>query len=188
MWRGLPIHVGREEVRMARLDQILFADAGTRLSRDLRRMQALRDWGHARLARFYSRLIQRRYGIFISPLAQVATSTRFPHPTGIVIGEGAIVHEGVTIFQNVTLGGARLGDWQAGNYPEIGTGTTIFAGAVILGRIRVGRSCTIGANSVVLDDIPDGATAVGAPARVVRQAAHRTEPVSVLLSSRGTSP
>ncbi|MBK5970765.1 hypothetical protein CCR91_18875 [Thiorhodovibrio winogradskyi] len=52
-------------------------------------------------------------------------------------------------------------------YPEVGRNTVIFAGAVVVGNIRVGCNCRIGANSVVLDDVPDNSTAVGAPARVI---------------------
>lgn len=147
---------------MARLGQLFFAEANLRITRDIARMQSLQQRGHKRLALLLSRLIQRRYGVFVSPFARFGKGVHFPHPTGIVIGDGA------KIYQNVTLGGARLGDWQNNNYPEVGARTVIFAGAVIVGRIRIGAGCTIGANSVVLCDVPDGATAVGAPARILR--------------------
>ncbi|GBO83165.1 hypothetical protein [Marinobacter salsuginis] len=62
-----------------------------------------------------------------------------------------------------------MGDWQAGNYPTIGAGTVIFAGAVVVGNISIGKNCIIGANSVVLRDVPDNSVCVGAPARVVSQ-------------------
>lgn len=137
-------------------------------------MQSLERRGYRQLAQIVSRLIQRRYGVFISPHARFGEGVHFPHPTGIVIGDGVVVGDKVTIYQNVTLGGARLGDWQKGNYPEIGPGSVIFAGAVIVGKARIGANCTIGANAVVLDDIPDGATAVGAPARVIRRSAPQT--------------
>lgn len=151
---------------MGKLDRLLFPDATGRMRRDVARMQRWRNRG--RIATLMSRLIQRRYGVFISPLAQLGEGVHFPHPTGIVIGEGVVIGDRVSIYQNVTLGGARIGDWQQNNYPEIGADTVIFAGAVIVGRIRIGAGCTIGANSVVLADVPDGATAVGAPARILR--------------------
>ena len=91
-----------------------------------------------------------------------------PHPTSIVIGEGVVIGENVTIYQNVTIGGRVIGDWRKGNYPTVLGNTVIFAGAVIVGKVQIGRNCVIGANSVVTTDIPDNATAVGAPARVVR--------------------
>ena len=78
-----------------------------------------------------------------------------------------IVEENVVIFQSVTLGGARMGDFQCNNYPAIGAGTVIFSGTAIVGKVRVGRNCVIGANSVVLSDVPDNSVCVGAPARIV---------------------
>ena len=92
---------------------------------------------------------------------------RLKHPVGIVIGSGVSIGEHVTIFQNVTLGGRRMGDGGGEKYPSIGDGTVIFAGAVVLGDVRIGKNCTIGANAVVLQDVPEGATAVGVPARVL---------------------
>jgi serine O-acetyltransferase len=123
--------------------------------------------GNIALVNWCSRCLQR-YSIFVAAGAVVDPTVRFPHPTGIVIGNGVRVGRNVTIFQNVTLGGARVGDGANGNYPSIGDDTTIFAGCVVVGDISVGRNCTIGANSVVLHDVPDNSVAVGAPARVVR--------------------
>jgi serine O-acetyltransferase len=80
-----------------------------------------------------------------------------------------VIGENVKIFQNVTLGGARSGDWRSKSYPVIGDDTTIFAGAVVIGRITVGRNCIIGANAVVTRDVPDNATAVGIPARIIQK-------------------
>lgn len=91
-----------------------------------------------------------------------------PHPTSIVIGEGVTIESNVKIYQGVTLGGRIIGDWENGNYPHIHDNTVIFSGAVIVGKVIIGRNCIIGANSVVTTDIPDNSTAVGAPARVVK--------------------
>ena len=132
--------------------------------RGLRACQKRQWWG---LAKVLANHIQRRYGLFLPPRLPIPRSTKFPHPHGIVIGEGVGLGERVIIYQNVTLGGARRGDWQAGCYPTVGDDTTIFAGAVIVGAITVGRNCVIGANAVVLRDVPDGHTAVGAPARLI---------------------
>lgn len=126
-----------------------------------------RGWN--RLARYCSLWIARRSGNFVSPKSSVSPSVRFPHPTGIVIGEGVVCEAGVTIFQNVTLGGARSGDQAARNYPVIENNAVVFAGAVVVGRVTIGRDAVIGANSVVLSSIPEGATAVGAPARIVEK-------------------
>ncbi len=93
---------------------------------------------------------------------------KLKHPIGIVVGEGVVIEPNVVLFQNVTLGGARMGDAAISSYPTIGAGTVIFAGAVVVGKITIGRDCIVGANAVVTRDVPDGATVVGAPARVIR--------------------
>lgn len=118
------------------------------------------------LVRAVSRRLQG-YGLFISPRAKIGAGLRMPHPVAIVIGEGVVLENDVTIFQSVTIGGRKLGDMKNGNYPNIGSGTVIFAGVVVIGKVRIGKNCVIGANSVVTSDIPDGATAVGAPAQVL---------------------
>lgn len=122
--------------------------------------------GNRRLAAWASARLQGR-GLYISPKAKLAATIKQPHPTGIVIGDGVIVADDVVIYQSVTLGGRRRGDWQAGRYPSVGANTVIFAGAVLAGNVRIGRGCTIGANAVVISDVPDGATAVGVPARII---------------------
>lgn len=125
-----------------------------------------------RLASFVANRLQKTQGVFISPKACFDTTLSLRHPVGIVIGEGVKLGKNVVIYQNVTLGGARLGDAKANNYPEIGDNTVIFAGAVVVGQVVVGNNCTIGANSVVISNIPDGCIAVGAPARVIKRIDH----------------
>lgn len=123
--------------------------------------------GFGRMASLFFRKLQTDYGIYISPKAEVAIGLKLPHPTGIVIGEGAILGRNVTIFQQVTIGGARIGEGAREGYPRIGDDTVLFAGAKLIGNITVGRSCLIGANAVVNENIPDNSTAVGVPAKVV---------------------
>ena len=119
------------------------------------------------LAKLTANRMQRRFSIYISPLAELHPSVDFRHPTGIVIGEGVRIGKGSVIYQNVTLGGARSGDAERSAYPIVGENTTIFAGAVLVGKIRIGNDCIIGANAVVTSDVPDGSTAVGVPARII---------------------
>lgn len=151
----------------------LLGGAYYRVSRYVRLIARLRSSGRRRLAWILAARLNLKYGVYVSSRADVPGSTRMPHPTSIVIGEGVKLGEKVTLYQNVTLGGARRGDWKAGNYPEVGDGTTIFAGAVVVGAVKIGRHCVIGANSVVTNDVPDYSTAVGAPARVVRVASEK---------------
>ncbi len=98
--------------------------------------------------------------------ARIGPGLYTPHPFGIVIGAGVRIGRNVAILQRVTLGRAGLDHV----YPVIGDSVEIGAGAAILGAIRIGDGARIGANSVVLKDVPAGAVAVGAPARVIERA------------------
>jgi serine O-acetyltransferase len=82
----------------------------------------------------------------------------FPHPVGIVIGDGATIGRNVRIYQNVTLGLTANG---VGAYPTIEDGVSIYAGAVVIGGITVGAGAVIGANAFVSRDVPAGAVVVG---------------------------
>lgn len=117
-------------------------------------------------ARWLQGKLRREFGCYISLKAEIGEGLRLPHPVGIVVGDGARIGKECAIYQHVTLGGARVGDWQAGNYPTLDDGVTIFAGSVVLGSVRVGSNAQIGANSVVLTDVPASRIAVGAPAMI----------------------
>ena len=105
-------------------------------------------------------------GIEIHPWAQIASGVFIDHGMGVVIGETAVVEEDVVLFHGVTLGGT--GKDQGKRHPTVLKGAMVAAHSQILGPITIGRNSKIGAGSIVLQDIPDNATAVGAPARVVR--------------------
>lgn len=102
-------------------------------------------------------------GCHISVAAEIQPGLSMPHATGVVIGEGAKIGKGVTIYQNVTIGtsGAQRG------YPTIEDGVTIYAGAVVVGAVSVGQGAVIGANAVVIRDVPSNGIAVGVPARFI---------------------
>ena len=89
-------------------------------------------------------------------------STSLPHPVGIVVGHDVTVGSNVRIQQNVTLGRPRP-DPDAG-YPTVEDDVSIGAGSVVLGEVTLGKGCTVGANSVVLESVSAGTTVVGAPA------------------------
>jgi len=101
---------------------------------------------------------------YISPLAQIGPGLRLCHATGIVVGKGAKIGANVTIYQNVTIGQK---DQNSEAFPVIEDGVMLYAGACVLGDIELGENAVVGANAVVLQDIPKNTSAVGAPARIV---------------------
>lgn len=119
-------------------------------------------------ANFLARLNLMVNSCDIHPEAVIGPGFMIAHPTGAVIGRSVIGRD-VTIQQNVTLGMRQfVGDeTDPANYPTIGDNACISAGAVILGPIRIGNGALIGANAVVLQDVPDHCTAVGVPARII---------------------
>tara|TARA_R110001583_G_scaffold73469_1_gene204406 strand:+ start:7584 stop:8075 length:492 start_codon:yes stop_codon:yes gene_type:complete len=113
------------------------------------------------------RKIIRNFGCYLSKKAIIGKNVKFRHPVGIVIGDGVTIGNDVLIYQNVTLGAARIGEGAKGFYPQIANGVTIFAGAKILGSITIGENSSIGANAVVLKDVPPNSIAVGIPAKIL---------------------
>ena len=103
-------------------------------------------------------------GIEIHPAAVIGRNLFIDHGTATVIGETAMVGDDVTIYHNVTLGGGRP-DATGRRHPAIGSGVMLGAGAQILGAVTVGDGSKIGANAVVVHDVPPHATVVGVPAR-----------------------
>ncbi len=85
-------------------------------------------------------------------------SVKFPHPVGIVIGDGVRIGKNVQIYQNVTIG---LRSHDAKDYPEIEDDVFIYTGAMILGGIRIGRGSEIGAHAIVTHDVPPGSLVKG---------------------------
>jgi len=118
------------------------------------------------LARCHSNLARFVTGIEIHPGAQIGRRVFIDHGMGLVIGETAVVEDDVVLFHGVTLGGT--GNHTGKRHPTVKKGAMISAHAQILGPVTIGENAKIGAAAVVLTDIPEGATAVGLPARVVR--------------------
>lgn len=117
------------------------------------------------LARMVSQYCKRRTGIEIHPAAKIAAGVFIDHGSGVVIGETASVGEGTVIYQGATLGGT--GKQSGKRHPAVGRNCVISAGAKVLGNITVGDYAKVGANAVVLCDVPPYATAVGVPARII---------------------
>ncbi|MFT7880027.1 MAG: serine O-acetyltransferase [Sulfurimonas sp.] len=118
------------------------------------------------LPRFISAIGQFLTTVDIHPAAQVGRRVFIDHGVGVVIGETAIIGDDVVIYQQVTLGGVSLN--QGKRHPTIGNNVVIGAGAKVLGNITIGDEAKIGANSVVIKNVPARATAVGIPARVLQ--------------------
>lgn len=114
------------------------------------------------LARLISQLGRFFTGIEIHPGAKIGKGLFIDHGMGVVIGETAEIGYNVTIYHGVTLGGT--GKDKGKRHPTIGNNVIIGCGAKILGPISIGDGAKIGANSVVLKNVPKGKTAVGIPA------------------------
>jgi serine O-acetyltransferase len=118
------------------------------------------------LGRFTSHVGRWLTGIEIHPGARIGSCVFIDHGMGVVIGETAEVGDGCTIYQGVTLGGTTLTPGTK-RHPTLGAGVVVGAGAKVLGGFTVGEGARIGSNSVVVREVPPGATVVGIPGRVV---------------------
>lgn len=115
------------------------------------------------LARLISQISRFFTGIEIHPGAKIGRGLVIDHGMGVVIGETAEIGDNVLLYHGVTLGGT--GKDKGKRHPTIGNNVVIGAGAKVLGPIYIGSNSKIGANSVVLNNVPEGATAVGIPAK-----------------------
>ncbi len=119
------------------------------------------------LARVLSTFARWITGIEIHPGAKIGRRFFIDHGMGVVIGETAEVGDDVTLYHGVTLGGTT---WNKGKrHPTLLDGVVVGAGAKVLGPIVIGRNARIGSNAVVTKEVPDGATAVGIPGRIITQ-------------------
>ncbi len=124
-------------------------------------------WGHRLrwLARFTAHIGRFLTGIEIHPGATIGRRFFIDHGMGVVIGETAEIHDDVTLYHGVTLGGTS---WNKGKrHPTLENGVVIGAGAKVLGPITIAAGAKVGSNAVVTKPLPAGATAVGNPARVI---------------------
>ena len=153
-------------------------------------------WGHrvshwlwqrnARLAaRTFAELTRIFTGVEIHPGALLGPGLFIDHATGVVIGETAEVGEDVTLFHGVTLGGTGR---EAGKrHPTVGDRVVIGAGAKVLGAIKIGDDSRIGANSVVVKEVPASAVVVGVPGQIVSRSTRAKADDSMLPDLVGVS-
>jgi len=119
------------------------------------------------IPRFISEMMRFFTGIEIHPGAKIGKGLFIDHGNGVVIGETAIIGDDCLLYQGVTLGGT--GKEKGKRHPTIGNNVVIGGGAKILGNINVGDNSYVGANAVVISDVPANSTIVGVPGRITRQ-------------------
>jgi serine O-acetyltransferase len=136
---------------------------------------AHRAWTHnwLLLGRFLSHLGRVLTGIEIHPGAKIGRRLFIDHGMGVVIGETAEIGDDVTLYQGVTLGGTSLS--RAKRHPTLGNRVIVGSGAQVLGPFTVGDGARIGANAVVVNEVPPGVTMVGIPARAVQRGQGQSE-------------
>ena len=117
------------------------------------------------LARVISNIVRMLTGIEIHPGAKIDGGFFIDHGMGVVIGETTEIGSNVTIYQGVTIGG--ISSNKGKRHPTIASNVIVGAGSKILGPLNIGTNTKIGANSVVIDNIPEGSTVVGIPGKVV---------------------
>jgi serine O-acetyltransferase len=112
-------------------------------------------------------------GVEIHPAARIGSDFFIDHGSGVVIGETAQIGERVTLYQGVTLGGTGFA--RGKRHPTLEDDVTVGSGAKLLGPVTVGRNAKVGANTVVIEDVPDHTTVVGNPGHPVRVEGRRVE-------------
>jgi serine O-acetyltransferase len=125
------------------------------------------------LPRLIAMLTRTITGIEIHPAARIGRGLFIDHGTGVVIGETAEIGDNVTLYQGVTLGGTGFATGK--RHPTVQDNVTIGSGAKLLGPITIGHGAKIGANSVVITDVPPNSTVVGNPGHPVRVEGRRVE-------------
>ena len=147
-WESLVFKAGFQAVLLYRVSHWLFQ----------------RGW--INLAWLLSRLSVALTGAEIEFNAQIGPGMFVAHPVGVVVGRGTVIGSNVTIFQSVSFGVKSWHPNDIRKFPKVGNGCYFFAGAAVLGDVTVGSNCIVGANAVLTTDLPDGAMALGVPAKI----------------------
>jgi serine O-acetyltransferase len=128
-------------------------------------------WFHRRklkyLAYYIKYLAKKRYGVELSPIAEIGPGFRLVHSLGTVIGNHVKIGSFSTIYQQVTIGTVNV-QQGAIDYPVIGDHAVIYAGAKVLGGIKIGNNVVIAANAVVIRDVSDNCVVGGIPAKILK--------------------
>ena len=146
--------------------EILLTYGGVQAVLAHRISHALDEVGVPLAPRMLANVVKVVTGVEIHPAAKIGRGLFIDHGAGVVIGETAEVGDGVTMYHGVTLGGTGFA--RGKRHPTVGREVMIGSGAKLLGPIEVGARSKIGANSVVVHDVPENATVVGNPGHPVR--------------------
>ena len=152
--------------RAAGTVEILLSYPGVHALLSHRICHALHGAGLPVMPRFIANISRAVTGIEIHPAAKIACDFFIDHGSGVVIGETAEIGKRVTIYQGVTLGGTGFA--RGKRHPTVEDNVTIGSGAKLLGPITIGHGAKVGANSVVIEDVPPNSTVVGNPGHPVR--------------------
>ena len=172
MFRGI-----REDIKAVMADdpaaqsaaQVLLLYSGLHAIWSYRFAHTLHRWGFVFVARAISQFTRFLTGVEIHPAARIGRRFFIDHGMGIIIGETAEIGDDCLLYQGVTLGGT--GNQTGKRHPSLGSRVVVGSGAKILGNITIGDDVRVGANSVVLHNVPSLSTVVGIPGRVVRRKA-----------------
>jgi len=136
-------------------------------------------FGHGRTttSRFVSQVTRFFTGIEIHPGATIGDRFFIDHGMGVVIGETSVIHDDVTIYQGVTLGGT--GKETGKRHPTLSDRVVVGVGATVLGDITIGEGSKVGGGAVVISDVPPNCTVVGIPGRVVVREGERVESIDL---------
>jgi len=166
-------HARDPAARGAASAEILTAWPGVQALLVHRVAHGLHEIGVPVLPRSLSMVSRTWTGIEIHPAARIGQGLFIDHGAGVVIGETAEIGDDVTLYQGVTLGGTGFATGK--RHPTLEDNVTVGAGAKLLGAIQVGHGAKIGANSVVIHDVPPNTTVVGNPGHPVRVEGKRPE-------------
>jgi serine O-acetyltransferase len=167
----------RDPAARSRLDVVL-TYPGLHAVWGYRLAHALWEGDMQLLARVVSAIVRVVTGVDIHPAAVIGQGLFIDHAIGVVVGETAVIGDDVTMYHGVTLGGLTLSKGK--RHPTVGNRVMIGAGAKVLGPVTLGDDSRIGANAVVVHDVPAGSVIVGVPGRLLAPQGHVAGPAEVV--------
>ena len=156
---------GVERPGLKRLAGNCLSDVGLAAVVLFRLAQRFYRRGHPILSMLVTRLNLALHGCYITVESEIGPGFRLAHPWGVAVGKGVCAGTDLILFQNVSLAARR---YNSGDYAALGDRVIIFANSVVLGAVRLGDDCRVGACSLVLHDVDAGTTVAGVPAALLR--------------------